>query len=58
MHAISFVRAPDNGRIHPSGNRRLHAHRAPMPEPVDDPLPDEHPAPQEDPVPSPKPETH
>jgi hypothetical protein len=35
----------------------LHAHKAPTPEPNDDPLPGEHPVPQEEPVPSPKPES-
>lgn len=34
----------------------LHAHKAPVPEPIEDPLPGEHPVPQEDPVPSPNPE--
>lgn len=34
----------------------IQAHRAPVPEPIDDPLPGEHPVPQEDPVPSPNPE--
>jgi hypothetical protein len=33
------------------------AHKAPTPEPNDDPLPGEHPVPQEEPVPSPKPES-
>lgn len=35
----------------------LNFHRAPTPEPDDDPLPGEHPVPQQDPVPSPFPET-
>lgn len=34
----------------------LYAHKAPTPEPIDDPLPGEHPVPQEAPVPSPHPE--
>jgi hypothetical protein len=34
----------------------LSAHTAPLPEPIEDPLPGEHPIPQEDPVPSPNPE--
>ncbi len=34
----------------------IQVHRAPVPEPIDDPLPGEHPVPQEDPVPSPNPE--
>ncbi|MNR77943.1 hypothetical protein D3C72_86270 [compost metagenome] len=34
----------------------LRAHTAPVPEPIEDPLPGEHPIPQEDPVPSPNPE--
>jgi len=34
----------------------IHVHKAPVPEPVEDPLPGEHPVPQEDPVPSPNPE--
>lgn len=34
----------------------LLAHTAPVPEPIEDPLPGEHPVPQEDPVPSPHPE--
>lgn len=34
----------------------VRAHRAPVPEPIEDPLPGEHPVPQEDPVPSPNPE--
>jgi hypothetical protein len=34
----------------------LHAHKAPVPEPIEEPLPGEHPVPQEDPVPSPNPE--
>jgi hypothetical protein len=39
-----------------SDARPLHAHKAPTPEPVEEPLPGEHPVPQEDPVPSPNPE--
>jgi hypothetical protein len=39
-----------------SDSRPLHAHKAPTPEPVEEPLPGEHPVPQEDPVPSPNPE--
>jgi hypothetical protein len=35
----------------------LNLHKAPTPEPVEEPLPGEHPVPQEDPVPSPNPET-
>lgn len=31
-------------------------HRAPVPEPIEDPLPDEHPVPQDEPVPSPQPQ--
>jgi len=38
------------------GYRSLHAHQAPTPEPIEDPLPGEHPVPQEEPVPSPHPE--
>lgn len=34
----------------------LKLHRAPTPEPDEDPLPGEHPVPQQDPVPSPFPE--
>ena len=34
----------------------MQAHKAPTPEPVEEPLPGEHPVPQEDPVPSPNPE--
>lgn len=34
----------------------LSGHTAPVPEPIEDPLPGEHPVPQEDPVPSPNPE--
>lgn len=34
----------------------LSLHRAPTPEPDEDPLPGEHPVPQQDPVPSPFPE--
>ncbi len=34
----------------------LQAHKAPVPEPIEDPLPGEHPVPQEEPVPSPNPE--
>ncbi len=34
----------------------IQVHKAPVPEPIDDPLPGEHPVPQEDPVPSPNPE--
>jgi hypothetical protein len=44
---------------HEQGSTRrhaLHLHRAPVPEPIEDPLPGEHPVPQEDPVPSPNPE--
>lgn len=33
-----------------------HLHRAPIPEPQEDPLPGEHPVPQDEPVPSPQPE--
>jgi hypothetical protein len=40
------------------GSRPLQAHKAPTPEPVEEPLPGEHPVPQEDPVPSPNPETN
>jgi hypothetical protein len=35
---------------------RIHMHRAPVPEPVEEPLPGEHPVPQEEPVPSPNPQ--
>ncbi|GEM_PF-4040861 len=31
-------------------------HKAPVPQPVEDPLPDEQPVPQDEPVPSPHPE--
>ena len=43
----------------PHHGRQLpwYAHTAPVPEPIEDPLPGEHPVPQEDPVPSPNPET-
>lgn len=34
----------------------MQLHRAPTPEPSEDPLPDEHPVPQDEPVPSPQPE--
>ncbi len=34
----------------------VEAHKAPVPEPIEDPLPGEHPIPKEDPVPSPNPE--
>lgn len=34
----------------------LRMHRAPVPEPVEDPLPGEHPVPQDEPVPSPQPQ--
>lgn len=34
----------------------MQAHKAPTPEPVEEPLPGEHPVPQKDPVPSPNPE--
>ena len=34
----------------------LQLHRAPTPEPDEDPLPGEHPVPQQEPVPSPYPE--
>jgi hypothetical protein len=34
----------------------VHAHKAPVPEPTEDPLPGEHPVPQDEPVPSPNPE--
>ena len=42
----------------PHHGRQLpwYAHSAPVPEPIEDPLPGEHPVPQEDPVPSPNPE--
>ncbi|RBA24045.1 hypothetical protein [Herminiimonas fonticola] len=34
----------------------MQAHKAPTPEPIEEPLPGEHPVPQKDPVPSPNPE--
>lgn len=34
----------------------MQMHRAPVPEPIEEPLPGEHPLPQEEPVPSPQPE--
>ncbi len=34
----------------------IQTHRAPVPEPIEEPLPGEHPVPQKDPVPSPNPE--
>jgi hypothetical protein len=34
----------------------MYMHRAPVPEPVEEPLPGEHPVPQEEPVPSPNPQ--
>ena len=34
----------------------LKMHRAPVPEPIEEPLPGEHPVPQEEPVPSPNPQ--
>lgn len=34
----------------------VQAHKAPTPQPIEEPLPGEHPVPQEDPVPSPNPE--
>lgn len=35
---------------------RIRMHRAPVPEPIEEPLPGEHPVPQEEPVPSPNPQ--
>lgn len=34
----------------------MQMHRAPVPEPVEEPLPGDHPVPQEEPVPSPNPQ--
>lgn len=34
----------------------MQMHRAPVPEPIEEPLPGEHPVPQEEPVPSPNPQ--
>lgn len=34
----------------------IHLHRAPVPEPIEEPLPGEHPVPQEEPIPSPNPQ--
>ena len=39
-----------------AGVPSMHLHRAPTPEPDEDPLPGEHPVPQQEPVPSPNPE--
>jgi hypothetical protein len=55
MYEHEFISRPARG---PAFSRRpLQAHKAPTPEPNDDPLPGEHPVPQEEPVPSPKPES-
>lgn len=43
-----------SGRLPMQALMRLH--RAPTPEPPEDPLPGEHPIPQDEPVPSPQPE--
>lgn len=57
MHANALFRHPASGQSHAWFSRTpLSAHKAPTPEPNDDPLPGEHPVPQEEPV-SPKPES-
>ena len=43
-------------RFQKSECRSSHAHQAPTPEPIDDPLPGDHPVPFEEPVPFPHPE--
>lgn len=57
MHANAVHRLSDPGRSHAWPCQPLRGHKAPTPEPVDDPLPGEHPVPQEEPVPSPNPES-
>lgn len=56
-HAIAVHRLSGPGCIHAWPRLPLRGHKAPTPEPVDDPLPGEHPVPQEEPVPSPNPES-
>jgi hypothetical protein len=57
MYTIAPHRRSDSGRFPASPCKPLLAHKAPTPEPIDDPLPGEHPVPQEEPVPSPNPES-
>lgn len=54
----SFKLSQPSGKQHYalSCGNILSLHRAPTPEPDEDPLPGEHPVPQQDPVPSPFPE--
>ena len=58
MHGttLSVIAPQKYSRVFLLQEEILHAHRAPVPEPTEEPLPDEHPVPQEDPVPSPNPE--
>jgi hypothetical protein len=56
MYANADHRLTDPGYFGASLRLPLLGHKAPTPEPVDDPLPGEHPVPQEEPVPSPNPE--
>jgi hypothetical protein len=57
MHANALLRQSASRLSHAWPCGPLQAHKAPTPEPNDDPLPGEHPVPQEEPVPSPKPES-
>lgn len=50
------LQTAESRRFQQSECSSLHAHQAPTPEPIEDPLPGQHPVPQEEPVPSPNPE--
>jgi hypothetical protein len=61
MHgiAIAHTRSQARPELFPALEAAsfIHTHKAPVPEPIEEPLPGEHPVPQEDPVPSPNPES-
>lgn len=56
MWSSIVVQGTGNQHYPNSRLNSLSLHRAPTPEPDDDPLPGEHPVPQQEPVPSPFPE--
>lgn len=56
MYANAISSSAGARQFHAPGFWPKHGHKAPTPEPIEEPLPGEHPVPQEDPLPSPNPE--
>lgn len=57
MSSFIFLQVGCRPQLHPASSlASVHLHRAPTPEPDEDPLPGEHPVPLREPVPSPNPE--